>query len=64
MKTDEPAEGNLDEAGRKAEPTVDPAELESIADRELIRWSLSLSPEARLDVLQDFVDSFWTPVHG
>jgi hypothetical protein len=31
---------------------------------ELIAWSLSLSPEERLAVLQDFVDSFWTEAHG
>lgn len=33
-------------------------------DRDLIRWTLSLSVEDRLAVLQDFVDTFWTPQHG
>ena len=33
-------------------------------DSELVAWTLSLSPEERLDVLQDFVDAFWTPAHG
>lgn len=33
-------------------------------DLEQIRWALSLTPEERLAVLQDFVDTFWTPVHG
>ena len=33
-------------------------------DLELIRWSLSLSCEERLAVLQDFTDTFWTPQHG
>ncbi len=33
-------------------------------DRSLIRWSLALRPEERLAVLQDFVDTFWTPKHG
>jgi len=33
-------------------------------DRDLVRWTLSLSPEERLAVLQDFVDTFWTPQHG
>jgi hypothetical protein len=35
-----------------------------VGDRDLIRWTLSLSPEERLAVLQDFVDTFWTPQHG
>ena len=33
-------------------------------DRDLICWTLSLSVEERLAVLQDFVDTFWTPQHG
>ncbi len=33
-------------------------------DLDLIRWALSLSLEERLSVLQDFVDTFWTPQHG
>ena len=36
----------------------------SPGDIELIRWALSLSLEERLAVLQDFVDTFWTPQHG
>ena len=33
-------------------------------DVELIRTALSQSVEERLAVLQDFVDTFWTPQHG
>ncbi|MDH3403546.1 MAG: hypothetical protein OES32_09155 [Acidobacteriota bacterium] len=33
-------------------------------DLELIRWSLALGVDERLAVLQDFVDTFWTPRHG
>jgi hypothetical protein len=33
-------------------------------DLEQIRWALSLTPEERLAVLQDFVDTFWTPAHS
>jgi len=51
--------------------TVDLKDLQSeaelsdgIPDRDLVRWTLSLSPEERLAVLQDFVDTFWTPQHG
>lgn len=33
-------------------------------DLELISHSLTLEPEERLAVLQDFVDTFWTPRHG
>ena len=36
----------------------------SPGDLDLIRWALSLSLEERLSVLQDFVDTFWTPQHG
>jgi hypothetical protein len=43
--------------------TLPPSESE-VGDRELIRWTLSLSLEERLAVLQDFVDTFWTPQHG
>jgi len=38
--------------------------VSSVGDLDLIRWTLSLSPEERLSVLQDFVDTFWTPQHG
>jgi len=34
---------------------------DGIPDYDLVRWTLSLSPEERLAVLQDFVDTFWTP---
>ena len=37
---------------------------DGFSDRDLVRWTLSLSPEERLAVLQDFVDTFWTPQHG
>jgi hypothetical protein len=33
-------------------------------DLEQILWSLSLTSAERLEVLQDFVDAFWTPAHG
>ena len=36
----------------------------SCGDVELIRTALSQSVEERLAVLQDFVDTFWTPQHG
>ena len=38
--------------------------IERAPDRDLIQWTLSLSIEDRLAVLQDFVDTFWTPQHG
>lgn len=41
-------------------PEVDPYD----GDVELIRTALSHSIEERLAVLQDFVDTFWTPQHG
>jgi len=40
---------------------TDPVVLDN-EDRE--RAKLSLSLEERLSVLQDFVDTFWTPQHG
>jgi hypothetical protein len=40
------------------------ASLRDDGDVELIRWALSLSVDERLAVLQDFVDTFWTPRHG
>jgi hypothetical protein len=58
-----------DDAGTKAPDTGKrepgaPGESPSVADFEMIRWSLSLSIDERLAVLQDFVDTFWTPQHG
>lgn len=53
------AEESYDPTARQVEDS-----LETSGDEELIRFSLSLSPEARLEVLQDFVDAFWTPTHG
>jgi hypothetical protein len=49
-----------DELRHRAESEGTP----SAGDVELIRWALSLSLEERLAVLQDFVDTFWTPQHG
>jgi len=51
---------------RETSPSLDGGWDDSSADgtRDLILWSLSLSPEERLAVLQDFVDSFWTEAHG
>ena len=43
---------------------AEPETASSSGDLELIRWALSLSLEERLSVLQDFVDTFWTPQHG
>ena len=62
--SDEINEPKRPDATEKRELTSEDPELGLVADRELIRWSLSLSPEARLEVLQDFVDTFWTPAHG
>lgn len=58
-----------EDAGSKAPNTehsepIAPEESRSSADFELIRWALSLSIDERLAVLQDFVDTFWTPRHG
>jgi hypothetical protein len=44
--------------------TGDTANSPPFDDVEQIRWALSLTPEERLAVLQDFVDTFWTPAHG
>ena len=56
------------EPKRKASrPTMDRDSPHSKAqehDLDLIRASLKLQPEERLAVLQDFVDTFWTPRHG
>jgi len=63
----------MNDPGEKAGAEVrdiephEPAETERALpfhDLEQIRWALSLSPEDRLAVLQDFVDTFWTPRHG
>jgi hypothetical protein len=47
--------------GVPTEPAATPLEpehgLDDGVDVTLIRWMLSLTPEARLDVLQGFVDS-------
>lgn len=45
-------------------PTPRPASPAEAGDLQLIQHSLSLEPEERLAVLQDFVDTFWTPRHG
>lgn len=45
-------------------PTEKPTSPVEAGDLELIQHSLALRPEERLDVLQDFVDAFWTPRHG
>ena len=62
MREPQETERPLLEGGNEEE-TLPPSELE-VGDRDLIRWTLSLSPEERLAVLQDFVDTFWTPRHG
>ncbi len=49
---------DLNDSGSEVEAS------EWTVDRDLIRWTLSLSVEERLAVLQDFVDTFWTPQHG
>jgi len=64
----------MSEPDQKTGPEVlvnhDDQEVETLnaapspGDLELIRWALSLSLEERLAVLQDFVDTFWTPQHG
>lgn len=54
----------VDAAGRERDRDDRNRLAETPGDGELIRWSLSLSPEERLGVLQDFVDAFWTPRHG
>ncbi len=46
------------------DPTRKPTSSCEPGDLELIRHALSLSPEERLAMLQDFVDTFWTPRHG
>lgn len=53
------------DATAKAAKTSDQTLSEAAKhDRSLIRWYLALRPEERLAVLQDFVDTFWTPKHG
>jgi len=53
-----------DGAQDPAPPSTASPEEGADGDIELIRWCLSLTPAQRLDVLQDFVDTFWTPRHG
>lgn len=48
---------------RSLAAAVEPSDV-GAGELDLVRWSLSLTPEERLEVLQDFVDTFWTPVHG
>lgn len=60
----EPTAVRVDAAGRERDRDDRNRLAETPGDGELIRWSLSLSPEERLGVLQDFVDAFWTPRHG
>lgn len=43
---------------------VDPATSDAEHDLDLIREALARTPEERLRILQDFVDTFWTPQHG
>lgn len=50
-----------------AEPdadAVDSATSDAAHDFDMIREALARTPEERLRVLQDFVDTFWTPQHG
>jgi len=51
-------------SGERISPSPEAKATEWTVDLELIRWSLSLTEEERLAVLQDFVDTFWTPQHG
>jgi len=60
----EPATERVDSPGWEQDREERSRLAEASGDSELIRWSLSLSPEERLVVLQDFVDAFWTPRHG
>ncbi len=59
-----------EEAGTVATAAWDPGKPEAPAppledgDREMILGSLASSPEERLAVLQDFVDTFWTAELG
>jgi len=64
MSGAKPAAEPLDMAAREQERAEASRSTDSSGDGELIRWSLSLAPEERLAVLQDFVDTFWTPRHG
>lgn len=45
-------------------PSSASSEEGAAGDIELIRWCLSLTPAQHLDVLQDFINTFWTPRHG
>jgi hypothetical protein len=63
MRDPQETERPLNVVGEGDGETILPSDP-SVGDRDLIRWTLSLSPEERLAVLQDFVDTFWTPQHG
>jgi hypothetical protein len=58
QETDPVALDNENRERAQAESPYSPGDL------DLIRWALSLSLEERLSVLQDFVDTFWTPQLG
>ena len=49
---------------RQISDSTEDAEAFSPGDRELLEWTRSLTSEEKLAVLQDFVDTFWTPAHG
>jgi hypothetical protein len=53
-----------DSAEHPTTPDEDSPGDDAAGDIEMIRWMLSLTPSQRLQVLQDFVDTFWTPQHG
>jgi hypothetical protein len=55
-----PADAKSDRLFESGEAVIET----TLDDLEQIRWALSLTPEERLAVLQDFVDTFWTPAHG
>lgn len=59
----EPANERVDSPGWEEDGEERSRLAEASGDSELIRWSLSLSPEERLVVVQDVVDGFWTPRH-
>jgi len=51
-------------SGKRIDPLSEAKATEWTGDLDLICWTLALSIEERLAVLQDFVDTFWTPQHG
>jgi hypothetical protein len=55
---------NPDGAKHPTEPSMGAPGDDAAGDIELIRWCLSLTPAAAQQVLQDLVDTFWTPRHG